>query len=217
VETLSGRDIEKSALDLAIFFFYVSKHLSYQETSIHPKFILELISKLTANENIDKESIVHSINKYTLSMILNQYHFASGVDPAFVQYIFSSMQSVTVMNTPEIVMNIRQRHIGDLSISFIPLTQMNDMAQGIFQTNSVDENNNNNTAVKHSFPSTTSSTVSAHEHYCQLLLAGTIPAVVTHMQETIITKLLLYIASLLSKLAFATSSLVKLTLCCSFV
>lgn len=50
VDTLGGRDIEHAALDLSLIFYHLAQYLSYAETCVNPKLVLELIAKMTAND-----------------------------------------------------------------------------------------------------------------------------------------------------------------------
>ncbi len=93
-------------LDLTVFFYNVSACLVDNDASLNPKFILEMISKVSARDP-DKEGMVANINKYTISIILNTYDFASGVDPAFVQSMFTYMQNNPTSLIPDYMEQVR--------------------------------------------------------------------------------------------------------------
>jgi hypothetical protein len=118
VETLSGRDIEQAAVNIAVFFYHMAHFLVYSEQQLNLKFVLDMIAKMSANEQLDKEkSVARHINQYTISMILNQYSFSQGVDPAFVQHMLQSFQNQAVQQAPETVAAMQFHVIGDLSSS----------------------------------------------------------------------------------------------------
>jgi hypothetical protein len=83
----------ESAFDLSVFFFQTANHLLPADSLLNPRFVLENINKMTQKDIFDKDSDIVNINKYTISMILNKYTFGHGVEPSFVQYMFTYMQS----------------------------------------------------------------------------------------------------------------------------
>jgi len=92
-------------LDLAVFFYNSANHLVKSETSLNPKFVLEMIGKISNVEH-DKDVEATRINKFTISMILNKYTFGSGVEPGFVQYMYTYMQQNHSMSAPTYMENV---------------------------------------------------------------------------------------------------------------
>jgi hypothetical protein len=86
-------------LDLAVLFFNSSGHLVKSEQSLNPKFVLDMISRISNLES-EAESEVTGINKFTISMVLNKYSFGSGVEPNYVQYMFTYMHQPSSQHTP---------------------------------------------------------------------------------------------------------------------
>ena len=94
------------SLRLSVFFFHSAGFLVKHQQSLNPKFVLDMINRLSNisggaaaagtgkndKSKEKKETDLSSINKYTISMILNKYQFGTGVDPSYVQYMFSYMQ-----------------------------------------------------------------------------------------------------------------------------
>ena len=86
--------------DLAIFFYHSAGYLVKSETALNPKFILDMIGKITNFENESENTDIANINRYTISMIVNKYSFGGGIDPIFVQYMFAYMQHNQSHNLP---------------------------------------------------------------------------------------------------------------------
>ena len=106
-------------LDLSVFFFNSAGHLVKSEHSLNPKFVLDMIGKISNIES-DNESEVTNINKFTISMVLNKYSFGSGVDPNYVQYMFSYMQQSGSHNTPYYMENATFSYPLDLNVHLVP-------------------------------------------------------------------------------------------------
>ena len=95
------------ALDLSVFFYHISNHLATNDHYLNPKFVLEMINKVSTNPLVvEKEHDVININKYTISMILNKYSFTQGVDPSFIQNMFVYIQSNMAAFIPELMTEI---------------------------------------------------------------------------------------------------------------
>jgi hypothetical protein len=106
-------------LDLAVFFFNSAGHLVKSELSLNPKFVLDMISRIS---NIDSESDneVTGINKFTISMVLNKYSFGGGVEPSYVQYMFSYMQLSASQHTPAYMESATFNYAVDLNVTLVP-------------------------------------------------------------------------------------------------
>ena len=105
-------------LDLSVFFFNSSGHLVKSEHALNPKFVLDMISKISNIES-DVETEVTNISKFTISMVLNKYTFGSGVEPNYVQYMFSYMQHSASHNTPAYMENATVRYAIDLQVTLV--------------------------------------------------------------------------------------------------
>jgi hypothetical protein len=105
-------------LDLAVFFFNSANHLVKSELSVNPKFVLDMIGKIS---NIESESDndVTAINKFTISMVLNKYSFGSGVEPNYVQYMFSYMQHPSSQHTPSYIESASYTYAVDLNVTLV--------------------------------------------------------------------------------------------------
>jgi len=86
--------------DLAIFFYHSAGYLVKSETALNPKFILDMIGKITNFDNESENTDIANINRYTISMIVNKYSFGGGIDPIFVQYMFAYTQQNQYHNLP---------------------------------------------------------------------------------------------------------------------
>ena len=86
--------------DLAIFFYHSAGYLVKSESALNPKFILDMIGKITNFDNESENTDIANINRYTISMIVNKYSFGGGIDPIFVQYMFAYMQHNQSHNLP---------------------------------------------------------------------------------------------------------------------
>lgn len=106
-------------LDLSVFFFNSAGHLVKSEHSLNPKFVLDMIGKIS-NIDSDNDTEVTSINKFTISMVLNKYSFGSGVDPNYVQYMFTYMQQNSSHNTPYYMENATFSYPVDLNVTLVP-------------------------------------------------------------------------------------------------
>jgi hypothetical protein len=102
------------AMDLSVFFYHVSNHLATNDHFLNPKFILEMINKVSSNPVVaEKEHDVININKYTISMILNKYSFTQGVDPSFIQNMFMYIQSNMATFIPELMTEISFKNMAN--------------------------------------------------------------------------------------------------------
>lgn len=132
----------EAALDVSIFFFHTANYLVQHEASLHPKLVLDMITKISSQEKLmvattaptttttttledatlqgiggvtgqDLASQLHNINKYTLSMILNKYSFQQGVDPSFIQNMLSYMQTTAMTIVPDLMRSLGFRSLVD--------------------------------------------------------------------------------------------------------
>jgi len=87
-------------MDVSIFFYNAATMLTSDSNSMSPKFVLSMINKITLMDG-EKESAAGNINKTTISIILNSYPFDSGVDPNFVQSMYTYMQTNPTSQIPE--------------------------------------------------------------------------------------------------------------------
>jgi hypothetical protein len=124
-----------AAFDLAIFFFNTANYLVQNESNLNPKFVLNMINKLSSNDKLQtiaktKDELaakIQNINKYTLSMILNKYNFNHGVDPLFIQNMLSYMQSPAIALIPDLMRSIDFKTITEwksiLVVEFLQMKQ----------------------------------------------------------------------------------------------
>ncbi|RYH28895.1 hypothetical protein EON65_10510, partial [archaeon] len=112
----------ESALDLTIFFFHTANYLVQHDNNLNPKFVLDMIAKLSGKEKLNVDgrddlseaaANLHNINKYTLSMILNKYTFNHGVDPSFIQNMFTYMQSSSMAIIPDLMRILTFKTLSD--------------------------------------------------------------------------------------------------------
>jgi hypothetical protein len=123
------------AMDLSIFFYFLSDYLqtpgSNQEMKVlSPKFSLDMINKLLSHqmpsniigqhENAQSQNYVSqhyemtNINKYTISIILNKYTFSSGVEPQFIQSMYSYLQTNSLMVIPNLMKEMSFKRLADV-------------------------------------------------------------------------------------------------------
>jgi len=87
---------------------------SNNQAVLTPKNALKLIQKISPQIENDKElSAIASINKYTVSNILSNYSFTSGVEPTFVQSMFTYMKKNDV-TVPQFAVNLPFKQLTDL-------------------------------------------------------------------------------------------------------
>jgi hypothetical protein len=85
-----------------------------QQSVLTPKNALKLIQKISPHIENDKEmSAIASINKYTVSNILSKYSFTSGVEPTFVQSMFTYMKKNDV-SVPQFAVNLPFKQLTEL-------------------------------------------------------------------------------------------------------
>ncbi len=65
-------------------------------------------------------SLVSNINKYTISIILNTYNFDGGVDPSFVQSMFTYMQNNPTSLIPDHMEAVRFKPFADAQAVLLP-------------------------------------------------------------------------------------------------
>lgn len=101
-------------LDLSVFFYNSAAFLAKSDSCLNPTFVLDMLNKLSTLEH-EQDADISSINKYTISMILNKYNFGAGVDPTYIQYMFTYMQTNQSASTPEFMEHVDFRRIEDLT------------------------------------------------------------------------------------------------------
>lgn len=126
------------AMDLSIFFYHIANHLVNSEQYLHPKFVLEMIQKVSSQPEIaEKEYDVININKYTISMILNKYTFGHGVEPSFIQNMFAYIQSNMASYIPELMNELSFKSIPEfkcnLASDFLNVKECLSMDVLLFQ------------------------------------------------------------------------------------
>ena len=83
-------------------------------TYLTPKIVLRHLQRISpAIENDKEASAISSINKYTVSNILSKYSFTSGVDPLFVQSMFTYIKKSDAA-VPEFAVNLPFKSCSDL-------------------------------------------------------------------------------------------------------
>jgi hypothetical protein len=58
-----------------------------------------------------------NINKYTISILLNKYSFAHGVDPSFVQNMYSYLQTNSLVLIPNLMKDVKFKKLGDMKFT----------------------------------------------------------------------------------------------------
>lgn len=118
-------------LDISVFLFHCNGRLVTKEWAetkgLTPSFVLDIIDKITQNE---KDEDIANINKFTLSVILNNYKMGSGVDPSFVQYMYNYIQSNQNATSPELVRNITHKLLP--YVVHVVYKEFNDIKKTIF-------------------------------------------------------------------------------------
>lgn len=109
---------ENSALDLAIFFYNISNYLIQNDNFLNPKFVLDCIQDIN-KEITDDNSLIININKYTISIILNKYTFINGVDPIFIQNMFTYMNTNIAVIIPEKMKEITFKTLDEINYVLI--------------------------------------------------------------------------------------------------
>jgi hypothetical protein len=140
------------AMDLSIFFYFLSDYLQSPSGNtnemkiLSPKFSLDMINKLLShqlmsnnNHSSPEELAQHqayvaqyyemiNINKYTISIILNKYTFLNGVEPQFIQNMYSYLQTNSLTVIPNLMKDVVFKRVSDSKSSLhIEYLQIKDM------------------------------------------------------------------------------------------
>jgi hypothetical protein len=110
------KDNEKVNMDLSIFFSNCSNYLVDDKSALSPKFILDMIYKISPNIESEKDvSDICTVNKYTISTILQRYTFASGVDPSFIQTMLTYMKKNEIGNDPDCISDQSFKYLNEFA------------------------------------------------------------------------------------------------------
>ena len=96
-----------AAMDVSLFLCNAADCLSASSTGgLSPSQALKVIQKISPNIEFEKEtSAMSSVNKYTVSHVLSKYSFSAGVEPAFIQSMFTYLRKNDV-TVPETAVNL---------------------------------------------------------------------------------------------------------------